>query len=449
VTLADVYECDKRGAEICTQMTQTGFAFDVARARSHAERLRDAEADARGRANTAVGREIRATKTGGFGLKDLHAAFFRDLGAHVAATSVKTGRPSLGVDAMRVYASSQRPELRALALAVLEWRRARKVRTTYIEAIRLGSDLRVHPGWMNYGTVSGRFSCQGPNLMNLPRRENDPTREWGGIRALYVAKPGFVLVAFDAKQLEMRIAAYASGDPVMIAACNSLDLHCANAALVFGARFVPEEYMRLDAKKAAAEKGGPPLSPDEKRLYVALKALRSLAKSAGFAVCYLATAETVYARLQAAGENVRLEQVKTMLRNLHTQFHAYFMWQDRRLLDVIRTGYVESPILGRRRWLGHDPQPTEASNFPIQAGAADVMNERLPAIVHELERRSPRTHIVAQVHDSGVFETPEREASCVEETCHEIFEAPVTIASSGTMLTASFPIDVEVSERWH
>jgi DNA polymerase-1 len=438
--VAEVYASDKRGAAICTAMSQAGFGFDVALARTYAETLRAAEADARDRADKAVGRPIKRTKTGGFGLKDLHVAFFRDLGAPVAAAaiSVKTGRPSLGVDTMRTFAASPRPELRAAALSVLEWRRARKVRSTYIEAIHLGPDLRVHPGWQNYGAVSGRWSCQGPNLMNLPRLENDPTVIWtsddpktrkyvsGGIRGLYLPRPGCVLVAFDAKQLEMRIAAYASGDQAMINACNSKDLHAANAEVIFADAFL------------RAEGAG-------------RKAYRTLAKSAGFAVCYMAEAETVWARIIATpeGEHVKLSMVQAMLRKLRTGFAGYFEWQHRRWLDAVRTGYTESPILGRRRWLGHDPPPTECANFPIQGGAADVMNLRLPLIVEALARRSPKTRIVAQVHDSGVFETPREDASCVGETCREIFEQPVDIGSSGVMLTASFPIDVEESERWH
>lgn len=438
--IPEVYECDKRGAAICTAMTQAGFAFDVGLARQYAETLREAEAAARDRADAAVGRPIKRTKTGGFGLKDMHRAFFCDLGAPLAsaAISVKTGRPSLGVDTMRTFAASQRPELRAAALSVLEWRRARKVRSTYIEAIHLGSDLRVHPGWRNYGAVSGRWSCQGPNLMNLPRLENDPTVTWtsddprtrkyvsGGIRGLYVPRPGFRLVSYDAKQLEMRIAAYASGDQAMINACNSSDLHSANAAVIFGAVFENAEG-------------------------AARKAFRTLAKSAGFAVCYMAEAETVWMRIIATpeGEHVKLGQVKVMLIKLRAGFRGYFEWQHKRWLDAVRTGYTESPILGRRRWLGHDPPPTECANFPIQGGAADVMNLRLPLIVEALARRSPRTRIVAQVHDSGVFEVPIGDESCVTDTCREIFEAPIAIGSSGTMLTASFPIDVEVSERWH
>lgn len=436
-TLANVYATDKRSAILCTRMSQAGFAYDAEQAAELSVRLREAEAAAIARANEAVNRTIRLGKGGGFSTKDLQVAFFKDLKAPVFFRSALTGAPSLGIDAMQGYATSKRIEVRSLALAVLDWRRARKVRVTYIDSVILDSDGRVHPTWLNYGTVSGRFSCQGPNLMNLPRNENDPTIEWstddkkdptrkpvsGGIRTLYRAKPGYVLVCFDASQLEMRMAAYASGDATMIAACESSDLHAANAAIIFGIAFT-------------------------KSVGAARKALRTLAKSAAFAVCYMAEASTVYARLIAAGvEGVSLVAVEAMLRKLRQEFHAYFSWQARNLLDVVRLGYVESPILGRRRWLGHDPSPTEAANFPIQSGAADLVNERFWHICEALRTASPRTALVAQVHDSGNFEVPESDVNLVRQVQKDCFCAPALIRSSG--LTATFPIDQEISERWH
>lgn len=440
-----VYATDRAAAEVCTRMSEAGFGFDVARAKAFAVNLKQQELDCLARVDKAAGRVIKRGKSGGPSSKDLQTLFFKDLKARVVYRSELTRKPSLGVDAMREYAASPRDEIATIALALLEWRRARKVRATYIESILagtakrdrfLGDDGRVHPTWMNYGAVSGRWSCQGPNLMNLPRAANDPTAvatlsDSGkilgfseGIRTLYVPRENHVIVTFDAKQLEMRIAAYASGDEKMIAACESQDLHAANASVIFGDEFVNGE---------SAVK----------------KIMRDLAKSAGFAVCYLAEAETVYARLVASGVKVSMRKVEKMLAKLRDGFAGYFGWQANNLNKIIRLGYVESPILGRRRWLGHEPSPTEAANFPIQSGAADLMNIRLPKIISALDLKRSGTKIVAQVHDAGVFEVPRSEVEMVKTTIVEIFTAPIVIASSGKKLTASFPVDVEVSERWH
>lgn len=441
MSLAAVYASDKIGAALCTEMSRNGFMLDRARALAAAETLRATEARHREEANAAVGRTIRSGKSGDFSLRDLHVAFFKDLKAPILTISEKSGKPSLGVDELRAYAAGANANLRALSCAVLDVRRARKLRRVYIEGPifgsektpPIGSDSRVHPTWMNYGAVSGRFSCQGPNLQNLPTLRTDITwtPESGGLRGLYIPAPGLRLVAFDAKQAEMRVAAYASGDEAMIAACASTDLHAANALVIFGAAF----------------ENAPPAMR---------KGLRNLAKSAGFAVCYLAEAETVWARIIATpeGRDVKLQQVVAMLAKLKRGFRTYFRWQEEQYERICQSGYVHAPISGRRRWLGrrttqHEPKPTEAANFPIQGGAADVMNEKLPKIVTRLRRASPRTKIVAQVHDSGVFEVPERETEIVSEVCLEEFAKPVRFATSGRELWATFPIDVEASERWH
>lgn len=417
-------------------MSIAGFAFDEAEADRVSAFLLAAQQAARDEADAAIGRPIKRTKSGGFSDKDLRLALFEDLRAPIYFRSELTNRPSLGVDTLRAYAAAHDERLRRIALAILSYRRIRKVRSTYVDAIIVGDDGRVHPTWNNAGPVSGRFSCQAPNLMNLPRYENDPSVIWGtdeagerrylsgGVRTLYVAPPGYVLVTFDAKQLEMRVAAYASGDEAMIAACESSDLHASNAAIIFGEAFATAD------------------PPTRKRL-------RTLAKTSGFAVCYLAEADTVYARLIADGVNVKLRQVEAMITRLKGGFRGYYRWQDRRLLDCIRDGWTDTPLLGRRRWLSHDPSPTECANFPIQGGAADLMNMRLPQIVNELRNVSPRARLVAQVHDSGVFEVPRDDAKCVADTCRRIFETPVVISSSGKKLEASFPIDIEISERWH
>lgn len=429
---ATVYAQDKICAELCTRMAQVGFGFDRTEGRRMSERLLALEHEARDRADRAAGRPLARTKSGGFGTKDLLTAFFDDLGAPIYIRSEITRKPSLKSVALRYYASNQRSDdqgraLRELSLAVLDVRRLRKTRVTYIDNCPVQDDERVHPSWLNYGAVSGRFACQQPNLMNLPTKRTDPTIEWsaehkplnGGVRGLYRAAAGMRLVIFDAKQLEMRVAAFASGDPTMIAACAARDLHASNAEIIFGEAFRAGN--------------------DSKRY-----ALRNLAKQAGFACCYLATAETVWARLLAEGEAVPLQQVQALLRRLHREFAGYFAWQDQRLLRCIKDGFTSTPILGRRRWLGHDPSPTECANFPIQGGAADLMNIRLPMVDSTLRNRIPGARLVAQVHDSGVFEVPTEAVAEAKAICSEVFEAPIVIAGR----EASFPIDVEDSERW-
>jgi DNA polymerase I-like protein with 3'-5' exonuclease and polymerase domains/uracil-DNA glycosylase len=408
----NVYEVDKRAAILCRDAQVNGFAFDRDRARAFGDALAARQVELIEKACELAGERINLLSP-----TDLRRVIFGRMGAPVFFRSKTTKQPSLGVDAMRAYAVCADEQLRDLALTVLDYRRVTKVRSTNVIKVPVSSKGRIHPTWMNYGAVSGRWSCQGPNLMNLPRKENDPTADLGGIRSLYVARPGTRLLAFDAKQLEMRVAAYASGDAAMIAACESSDLHAANAAVIFGAPF-------------SAATG-------DRR-----KALRSLAKSAGFAVAYMAQAQTVYARIVASGTPITLSQVEGMLRRMRRAFAAYYTWQEANLADTVRRGYVESPIIKRRRWLGHEPSPTECANFPIQAGAADLMNLRLPEIVDAVTPM--RAKLVAQVHDSAVFEVPVGAVEEAKATCVRLFEAPIRVGAHDVI----FPVDIGDGDCW-
>lgn len=435
MTLQQVYCSDLKAAALCRDLQMDGFAFDVDQARKLMSHCLDVETRARADAETAVGRSIRATKTGGFGMvgKDgLVAAFFEDLRAPIYFRSNLTGRPSLDNIALSAYAGCRDERLRTLSLSVLAWRKARKVRKTYLENVHVGVDGRVHPTWMNYGAISGRFSCQKPNLMNLPRLENDPTKGLGGIRTVYIAREGYRLVSFDCAQLEIRVAAYASGDKTMISHVETGDVHAQRAEILFG--------------KAFAEL---PRKSFEWNVF------RNLTKTFGLAVNYLAEAPKVHATIVSTWPKELSDQGRSPLTMRECEIAVmklkrglvdYFKWQDQRLLDCIRTGYTTSPILGRRRWLGFDPSPTECANFPIQSGAADIMNERLPRIWDLIQERMPKTRIVAQVHDSGVFEVSENKIDDVIAVFTEVMSEPVRFETSG--LSAVFPVDVKHSERW-
>lgn len=418
-------------------MTINGFLFDVDAAHKMSSNLRDAERSARARVEQALGRKLASTDTGGISAKDLELRLFRELRAPVMYRSRLTRKPSLGIDAMRAYAASARPELAEFAIAELERRRARKVRVTYIDRVlgRLAHDGRVHASYKTYGTVTGRWSASDPNLFNLPSVRNDPTVIWGvddageriqvggGIRSLYIAPSGYTLVNLDFGQLEFRIAAYASGDANMIRACEAGDIHSANAELVWGAAF-------RDADKPTR------------------KALRALAKNFGFAIAYGAEAPTLWANLRANGQDVTLQAVQAALRKLRSAFTTYYRWQDARLRECIRRGYTDTALLGRRRWTGHTPQPTEVMNFVVQGGGAEVVTRKICKIDDEIHRLHLNAKPVCSVYDSFVVEVSQAHAAEYTELAKRVCAEPVTISTSGKDLQAVFPIDIDSSPRW-
>jgi len=171
--------------------------------------------------------------------------------------------------------------------------------------------------------------------------------------------------------------------------------------------------------------------------------LRTLAKTSGFAVCYMAEASSVYARIIASGVAVTLRQVETMLANMRKAFARYYQFCDEGMSLCIRRGYVEEPLSGRRRWLGHAPELPAVSNFPVQAGAAALMNQKLPQIVEALQPLGAR--LIAQVHDAGYFEVPA--ANCQEAIAvgDSVFTRPIRVRDREVV----FPADWHVGDRWN
>lgn len=415
-----VYEFDKRNAEICREMQIIGFKMDQEKAEKLSNELLNREDEARAKCISVLGYDMNP-----FSTKDLRYAITKHFGAPIYFRSTATKNPLFHKEALRGYAAARNEELKEFALNVLIARNARALRKTCITKplSEIGDDGRIHPSWLNYGAVSGRFACHRPNLMNLPRHGSDPTSHLGGIRSLYVAPDGYELVYLDAKQIEMRVAAYLSNDPNMIRACEETDIHTANARVIFGA-----------AAYDALEKW-------EK------DTLRTMAKSAGFAVCYLAEADTVFARLISDGVKVSLRQVEALLSKLRRAFEKYYAYQRDRLLDAIRNGYIETPILGRRRQVGHTPGAPECANYPIQGGASEVVGIAMQKILDELEKkryRSWKAALLAQVHDSLTFQVVKGVGAELGEICKKAFDSKIQIGQN----YASFPIDLKIVQAW-
>lgn len=423
----NLYRFDCKSAVICTAMQERGFRYDTGLRHKMRAFLTERESVAVANCHAAAGREFNPNSG-----KQLARVLLTEMGAPILFRSEATGDPSFDVSAMRGYAAHHNADVRALALAVLELRRLVKIRGTYIDGVHVAPDGRVHPVWQCYGTVSGRWSCQAPNLQNQPRGEHDPTIEIvkGGLRSAYVPADGHKLVYFDASQLEMRIAAYTSGDEAMIAACESSDLHASNAAALWPEVFSLQAYQEAPTPK--------------------MKALRSLAKTSAFAICYMAGAGTVHEKLIGEGQRITLRQCEAMLRRLQEAFAGYYAAQERNLATVARTGYATTPLLGRKRWLGHDPSPTHAANYPIQGGAGDLVNLKTHELVERIGKQHPKAHLVAQVHDSLTFEVPAEEADDVAAVCRDTFEAPIPFPGwDGRTREPSFPVDIDILERWH
>jgi uracil-DNA glycosylase family 4 len=415
-----VYESDKQSALVCQEMARNGFAFDSERAAVISARLREREEELRLEAVELTG----IKKLSLFSPKQLQKLFFGQLGARVCFVSAKTGEPCLDVEALMAYSASSNAELARMSLLTLEARSVRKCRATYIDGVHIHTDGRTHPTWLSYGTETGRFAARKPSLPTLPKKQNDPAHKLGfdgGIRSLYVAPPGRKLCYFDVAQMEFRVAAYLTGDPNMMAACEASDIHAVNAVSIFGKRFAE---LPLD-------------SPERKKL-------RDITKPAGFACIYGAEAPTVHSKLVAQGFDVSFQQVEAMMNALKQSFRVYYEFVADNVSKTIRRGYVESPLLKRKRFLGHNPEPPKVANYPIQSGAADIFNMKAWEIYNRLSSSGLDAKLVAAVYDALIIDTAEDDVPAVLDICREVWAAPVMFDGRACVL----PIDLRVGEKW-
>lgn len=417
------YEMDLKVATLCSRMTVAGFRFDTERCReldrSLKKRAKELLREMRGLANMSSFNPASAY--------DVRHVLYRRFGAPILQIT-PGGLPATGKLVLEQLKTDD-SKIGKLSELILKWRGATKTRGTFL-SVYVSRDGRVHAGW-RIGPVTGRLSCRGPNLMNIPRYTPDKETKivdlCDRVRECYIPKPGYVIVYFDLAQAEARFAANLSRDKKFIAAC-AKDVHAGNAKVIF-----PDEAAKgwLDGDAAKDPKKGRPF--------------REVAKNSGFAIYYLAGWETVFDRLRQEGFDVSPSDCRAILDAIHATYTGYYDFVAQNVEFVKRNGYLRTFGQKRIRWFGPVPVPSEVANFPIQGGIADHMNERLLKLERKLHRKCLDATIIAQVHDAGLIETRKDQVDDVKGLVREVYEPPVMIEGCAHFV---IPIDLKVGDRW-
>lgn len=112
-------------------------------------------------------------------------------------------------------------------------RKWNKISSTYIDGYLKFINTatgRIHPNFYALSTDTGRFSCQGPNLQNAPRKTNDPI----GVRNFIKAPDGHLIVSCDYSQIELRVGAHYCQDEIMLETYRTGgDIHAATTSVIF------------------------------------------------------------------------------------------------------------------------------------------------------------------------------------------------------------------------
>ncbi len=286
---------------------------------------------------------------------------------------------------------------------VLEYRQLTKLKSTYVDALPAllnPASGRLHTTFGQTGTATGRLSSANPNLQNIPIR-TELGRE---IRAAFTAEPGHVLLAADYSQIELRLLAHFSKDPLLVEAYRrGDDIHTLTASQVFGV---------------------PPLmvTPEHRRQ----------AKVVNFGIVY---------GLSAFGlsQNLGIEpgEAKQFINAYFERYGGVRAFIDRTLDEARREGKVKT-LFGRVRPIPDINSKNAnlrgfaertAVNTPLQGTAADLIKIAMIRIDAALRERGLKSRMTLQVHDELVFEVPEAEIEVMRTLVREQMEKvhPLTV----------------------
>ncbi len=301
--------------------------------------------------------------------------------------------------------------------AILSYRELGKLKSTYVDALPLMVNPqtgRIHTSFNQTGAITGRIASNSPNLQNIPIRSEDGQK----IRRGFVTEPGWVFLAADYSQVELRVLAHISQDEALIEAfLQDQDIHSTTAAAVYN---VPVEEVTYDQRR--------------------------FAKAVNFGLIYGMGAFRL-----ARDSEFTLAEAEDYINEYFERFPGIRRYLDE-TKEMARTqGYVET-LMGRRRYFPIFNMPTsgsnrqllmraerEAVNHPIQGTAADIIKIAMQELHEAL--KNYRARIVLQVHDELVLEVPLEELA-------EVKQLMIDMMTRALALDVPLKVDASTGTNW-
>jgi len=298
---------------------------------------------------------------------------------------------STAVDVLEELAANHKaPKL------VLEYRQLSKLKSTYVDALPAllsRNTGRLHTTFDQTGTATGRLSSANPNLQNIPIR-TELGRE---IRAAFTAAPGNLLVAADYSQIELRLLAHYSQDPLLVEAFRrGDDVHTLTASQVFG---IPPLMVTADHRRQA--------------------------KVVNFGIVY---GLSPFGLSQNLG--IETSEAKKFIDAYFEKYKGVRAFIDRTLEETRREGRVKTlfgrirpiPDINSKNYNLRGFAERTAVNTPLQGTAADLIKLAMIRIDAAILERELKARMTLQVHDELVFEVPEAELDIMRSIIREQME---------------------------
>jgi DNA polymerase-1 len=308
---------------------------------------------------------------------------------------------------------------------LLNYREQRKFQTTYLEVIPGLVDKnthRLHTSFEQTGAATGRLSSNNPNLQNIPLQ---PIEDDIGVRHAFIAERGYSLISLDYSQIEIRLAAYLSGEEKLVKAFErGKDIHRETAAFV----------NKIDPEKVNDN-------------------MRNAAKALNFGIMY-GMSPFGFAQSSKLPE----AQARDFIQNYFREFPRINDYINKTKEFAREFGYVET-IFGRRRYVPEvnfdnrilrQAGERMAINMPLQGTAADIMKLALVEANKFLEEKyaSPKIHplerevrLLLSIHDEIILEV---QNNLVEKVAREVKEIMENVAKNIIPLK----VDVEIGKNW-
>jgi DNA polymerase I len=298
---------------------------------------------------------------------------------------------STAVDVLETLA-----EEHPIARKVLDYRQLTKLKSTYVDTLPalINRDTgRVHTTFGQTGTATGRLSSANPNLQNIPIR----TELGRGIRAAFIAEPGHVLLTADYSQIELRLLAHFSLDPLLVEAYRrGDDIHTLTASQVFG---VPPLMVTADHRRQA--------------------------KVVNFGIVY---GLSPFGLSQNLG--IDTSEAKQFITNYFETYKGVRAFLDKTLEEARRDLKVKTlhgrvrpiPDINSKNFTQRGFAERTAVNTPLQGTAADLIKVAMIRIDAALQERGLKSRMTLQVHDELVFEVPEKEVETMQSLVREHME---------------------------
>lgn len=399
-----VYEDVERPlSEVLGQMELDGIAVDATDLGRMREEFVARRIDVERRIHELAGHVFNVAST-----QQLATVLFEELKLPVIKKT-KTGY-STDADVLERLVSEH-----PIAGLLLEQRMLAKLINTYVEVLLAAIDPRdgrVHATLQQTVGVSGRLITTDPDLQRTPVR----TPEGRRIRRAFVAPPGSVLISADWSQIELRVLAHFSRDPVLVASFRDhVDVHRRTASELFG----------VDLADVTAEQ-------------------RNVGKTVNFATIYGQGAT-------ALGQILGIPR-KDAAGHIERYFATYAgvrAWLDATIAAAGVEGCVTT-ILGRKRYIPElssrntsERQGGEriAANTPIQGSAADLCKLAMLKVAAGLRERGLAARMLLQIHDELVLEVPEAEVDAVSVLVRAAMEHPMP-------LDAPLVVNLGVGPTW-